>query len=185
MADPTPGDNTVLPLFQTRDFLLNTIRMETTTDVQTLALVNQAITDVRLEFYEALGVSRTLAIAAYTYSPTPTTSEEILKARAQVAEAYWVIYKLVPLLPSYFIENHQNLNENFNSEPLTRDSSQVKAYMETLKQAITRNIGQLMVPIEAGDGESAVGLIQPLDDNGEHAAYIVDDNFIGLYRGPV
>jgi hypothetical protein len=183
MANPIPGGTDVQPLYMSRDFLLTTIRMDSTTETQTLALVNQAITDVRLEIFSAVTSTRALEIAGYTEEVNPTSANGILRARAKVAETYWVIYKLVPLLPTLFIENQHTVNESFNDEPLTRDSAQVKEYMDHLKLIIDQNMLALLVPPQEGNGEFASALIERQDENGDADPYIVYENFIGLYPG--
>jgi len=183
MANLIPGAATVEPLFQSRDFLLKSVRMETTTEVQTLALINMAITDVRLEIFTSLGASRAMEIAGYTSEENPTSTNGILKARAQITEAYMVTYKLVALLPTFFMENYSKVNEEFNDEPLTRDASAVRAFQDTLKKTIDTNLNLLKEPEEEGTGESGATLIERQDDDGESDPYIIDDNFVGLSWG--
>lgn len=181
----TPGaiQSDVIPLFQTRIEVLKVIRMYTAVDEQTNALMDHAITDVRLEFYNALGSDRVVQIQGYYSIANPVTEEELVKTSAKLAEAYWVMYKLIPLLPVNFLENNYNVRENFNEEPLTRDATAVEKLQATLLAVINTNLNRLMEPAIVGDGTFDTAVTQREDTEGDADPYIVAENFIGQYYG--
>lgn len=178
---PTPGDDSVDPLFQSRTNLLTTIRLNTMNDEQTIALVNQAMTDVRVEFYEELGAARVTEILGFTDATNPTSENEIIRARAKITECYWVTYKLVPLLPMLFMETSHNVNENFNEEPLTRDSDEVKEFMDHLWKMVQKGLGAIASPAEVVDSDTAAAVTGAAVNNTN--PYIVSEQFVGLYWG--
>lgn len=167
------------PLYNTKAGLLNRIRMATVSDPQVLSVVNMAITEVRLAFYNALGSSRALEIAAYTASDTPTTTEQILKGIAQVAEALWVTALLVDQLPYMVLDNSSNVRDEFNDEPLTRDSRAIAKYKDNLMSRINKMLGKLENPENAYAGDFQVFSCGAVDADGESAPYLINDNFVG------
>jgi len=168
----------VNPLFQTREELLLAIRLSTATDVQTLAVVDSAITEVRMGFFSALGTSRAVMIAGYTGSENPTTAEEILKATAKVAEGLWITARLLEQLPSLFLSESGKVRDEFNDEPLTRDSAGLAKQKKDLMVRVERLVGQLKSPSEVA-GNGAVFSCGRVDINGDDDPYLIADNFIG------
>lgn len=168
----------VTPLFSTREALLNRIRMATTQDAQTLAVVDMAITDVRVGFYGVLGNARTLAIAAYASSENPVTDEEIKKATAALAEALWITALLVDTLPAMFLENAAKVRDEFNDEPLTRDAGAIARYKNSLMSRVNKMLGMLQDPTVSG-GDFQCFSTGAVDEDGQSAPYLLRDNFIG------
>ena len=110
----------VEPLYTTtKDDFLKKIRLATATSEQTLAVVDVAISQVRVGFFSALTSDRALEIAAFADSDNPTTDEEVLKSTAAVAEVLWVTATLIELLPNIFMEGEVEARQNWNEEPLS------------------------------------------------------------------
>ena len=178
------GELSVAPLFNTEEVLLNRIRMATTVDSQTYAAIDTAIMDVRLGFFNKLTKDRALQIAGYADSTSPTTENEVLKANAAICEVYWVLHQLTALLPTMFLENLSNVRDNFNEEPLTRDSSALLEYRSGLWSKVQELLGLLEEPV-VNAGTTNVAGIGRVDSNGDDDPYIIDNNFIGLGIGRI
>lgn len=169
----------VTPLYSSREDLLKKVRMTTATDEQTLAVVDMAMTEVRLEMIAALGSDRVTQIAGYQESENPSTQEEILRAMAAVAEILWVTAKLVEHLPVLFINDAAKAQNAFNDEPLTRDSVALAKYKSSLITRVEKLIGKLKVP-EKVSGNGQVFSCGAVDADGEDDPYILAEHFIGL-----
>ena len=142
----------VEPLYNTKESLLSKLRMAGTSDEQTLTLIDQVISDVRLEFFRRLTSARALEIADITPEENPTTTDGILYSRAAVVEVYWVEYKLVCILPVMFIETQHAIQNSFDDTPLVRDSDSLLPFKAGLKKAIEIGLGQLIIPVQKTTG---------------------------------
>ncbi|MCP4612085.1 MAG: hypothetical protein GY845_25590 [Planctomycetes bacterium] len=164
------------PLYSTIDDLLTSIRMVNAAEAETLEVVYNAISDVRLEIFYAIGRTRALEIVGYTHEDDPITEEGELRGRAELLEIYWVRYKLIPILPAEFMSGPSRTDYRFNDEAMTREIEAVKELQESLWSNIQRLIGLLKDPVEvlSSFGVSCQGAETPYD---------VEANFIGLYRG--
>ena len=65
-----------------RTALLQRARISTADDVQTLALVDQSINEVRIGFYRRLGSPRVNQIVGYSLTDNPTSDEELIRSQA-------------------------------------------------------------------------------------------------------
>ena len=122
----------VEPLYNVKSLLLQKLRMGDTSDTQTLKVIDQAIQDVRNEFYRRLTLARALEIAALASVENPTTADEVLRAVANVTEVYWVQYKLVCILPHMSIETQHAIQNSFDDTPLTRDAESLAKFKAVL-----------------------------------------------------
>lgn len=127
------------------DFL-DKIRLSTAKSDQTLAVIDVAISKVRVGFFSSITSDRALEIAGFTSSDNPTTENEILKSTAAVAEVLWVTASLIELLPNVFMEGETEARQNWNEEPLSRDSSALKTYKKNLEAQVQVMLGQLEEP---------------------------------------
>ncbi len=167
----------VEPLYIAKDLLLQRLRMSGTSDTDTLTTIDQAIADVRLEFYRRLTLDRATEIAALPIVENPTTADGVLRGVAEVTEYYWVAFKLICILPTMFIETAHAIMNSFKDVPITRDGESLQKFLGCLKNSIEVNIGQLQIPVEsnAGDAQSfSTGRLVP---------YLLADNVIGLSVG--
>ncbi len=143
----------VNPLYTaTKDGFLTKIRLKTAQSEQTLAVVDVAISRVRLGFFKALTSERAIEIAGFADSDNPTTDDEVLKSTAAVAEALWVTAMLIELLPHVFMEGNADAQQVWNEEPLTRDAKELSAYRQSLMGQVTDLLGALEEPVNDNSG---------------------------------
>jgi hypothetical protein len=163
----------VEPLYIAKSLLLQRLRMSNTSDTETLTTIDQAIADVRLEFYRRLTLDRATEIAALPSIENPTTTQGVLRGVAEVTELYWVMYKLICILPTMFIETAHAITNSFKDVPITRDSESLQKFLGCLKNTIEINLGQLIIPVNdnAGDFQAF--------STGRPTPFILADNVIG------
>jgi hypothetical protein len=171
--------NVVQPLYNTKSDLLSKIRMATVADSQTLSVINMAITEVRLNFFSRLTATRALEIAAYTSSDIPTTTQDILKNIAKTIEVLWITALLVDQLPFMVLDNSSNVRDEFNDEPLTRDSRAIAKYKENLISRINKMLGKLENPENSNSGDFQAFTCGAVDSEGNAAPYLISENFVG------
>ena len=165
----------VAPLYNADlETLLEKARINTADDVQTVAVVHQTVTEVRLGFFSVLTKDRAKAIAAYATSDTPDTDEEVLKARAIAVEALWLTMLLAQRLPFLFMDNKASTGDAFNDEPLTRDT-QLQDFIDALKAQIDAGLAELMLPPEENAGAVKASLLAPDDPD------LIYNRFPGLF----
>lgn len=166
----------VEPLYNVKATLISKLRMTDTSDTNTLAVIDQAIQDVRLEFYRRLGLGRAGDIASLSLVENPTTDNEVLRSTAAVTEVYWVMYKLVCILPVMYIETQFAIQHSFDDVPITRDADSLSKFKECLWNSIEQNIGIMMIPVDSNQGSFGSFSV------GKEVPSILDNNFIGLPR---
>jgi hypothetical protein len=143
----------VEPLYnETLDSLLKRARIATADDDQTLALVYQAVTEVRLGFYRKITKTRATTIAGYSLVDNPTSDEEILKAQAAATEANWLTWILAQRLPHLFMDNRASTGDMWNEEQLTRDTAASKEFLDQLWNDIELGLGDLEEPPSENSG---------------------------------
>jgi len=173
------------PIFLSRANLLKAVRMSTATDTQTLAVVDSCMQDVRIGIYKALTISRVTEILTYSDVDNPSTEEELIRTSGRIAEINWVMYRLVTVLPVLFVENQYTVQEDFNEEPLTRDATALEKFKDGLMKIVWSNLNAMKVPEEVGDGTTMSASIGREDSDGDADPYLIDEKFIGLYRGQI
>lgn len=147
----------VEPLYNAdRETLLKRVRMETAKDEQTIALVDQTITEVRLGFYRVLTSSRASTIAGYSLVENPVTEEQVLRSQAAATEANWVTWLLAQRLPHLFLDNRASVGDTWNDEQLTRDTAASQEFLDNLKEQIDIGLGDLMEPPSDNTGSVKV-----------------------------
>jgi len=167
----------VEPLYNASKYtLLSRVRIQDADDEATLALVDQAITEVRLGFYRRITKERAITIAGYTLVDNPTSDEEILIAKAANTEALWVTWLLAQRLPHLFIDNRASVGDQWNDEQLTRDTLPSE-YLKSLKTLIDEGLSDLEEPVNADSGPVKSDSIGP----DESATPYARGTFLGLY----
>ena len=167
----------VTPLYNVKADVIAKLRLTDTTDSDTLTIVDQAIRDVRLGFYTRLTPARAQEIAALASVENPTTTDETVRAVAEVTEWYWIASKLICILPTMFIETAHAIDESFDDVPITRDSESLQKFLRCLWNNIEEGLGQMMLPIDdnAGDFQSF--------SSGAPTPFLLNENFIGRRTG--
>ncbi len=86
-------------------------------------IVNEAILLVRAGFYRELGAAQVTATLALSFTETPTTNDQILRAVANSTEVKWVRVELMRMLPMAFMDGNADQAQIFQDEALFRDAS--------------------------------------------------------------
>ena len=156
----------------TYEDLLKRARIETAEEEQTVALVNMSVSEVRIGFYKTLGSDRVAEIQGYALVENPSTDEEILRADAANIEALWLTYLLLPRLPNLFMAGGSLVNQNWNEEPLTRDSENLQEFLDRLKEQIDSGLSDLVEDPDDYQSQtvraSSIGADEP---------YLLKDNY--------
>jgi len=152
----------VEPLFNAdRETLLKRVRIETADDEQTLELIDQAMSEVRIGFYRAITSARAATIAGYTLVDNPTSDEEVLRATGANTEANWLTWILAQRLPYLFLDNRASTQDAWNEEQLTRDASGLEEFLDDLKAQIDIGLGDLMEPPSEDSGPVKAASLAP------------------------
>jgi hypothetical protein len=163
----------VEPLYQVKSDLLLRIRLSEVASSETKAVIDQAIKEVRLGFYSSLTPARALEISGYADSDNPTTDNEITKGQASVAESLWVTAILMDLLPQMFIEGENDVRQQWNEEPLTRDAFALRRAKKELLNKVEIILGGLKEP-----ENTDVGPVKSFS-TGAQVPYLVNQHRIG------
>lgn len=112
----------VEPLFITpKSKLLEQLRLSSTTDEDGLAIIDGAIQEVRLGFFDCLTNDRVTKILTFVSVDNPDTDDKRTRTRAEKTEVMWVRILLITRLPNFFLDSSGNLPQVFNEEGLTRE----------------------------------------------------------------
>lgn len=87
----------------------------------TLAIVDDAIADARLEFYRRLGRSRIAKILQTAETASPDTDDEVVRSLAAKTEVRLVRVRLLRDLPSAFMDASGDINKRWNEEAPFRE----------------------------------------------------------------
>ena len=139
-------------LYIDKTVLISRLRMTGTSDTDTLTTIDQAIADVRQEFFRRLTLERALEIKALTPVENPTTADGNYRSVAEITEFYWVLSKLLCILPTMFIETAHAIQNSFKDVPLTRDSMALSRMKKFLIDAVETNLGMLELPADRNTG---------------------------------
>lgn len=161
------------PLYNTKAGLLLKIRLKDAPSDQTNAVIDMAISQVRIEFFSRIGSDRAQEIAALIPADNPTTDDEILYSTASTAEGLWVTALLYDLLPTLFMESTNEAQQNWNDEPLSRDARQLQKAKAVLLSQVDKLIGDLEVPVNDATGPVKVF------SAGRETPFLLHENFIG------
>ena len=140
------------PLYIAKSVLISRLRMTDTSDTDTLTVIDQAISDTRQEFYRRLTLTRALEIAALASVENPTTEDGNLRSVAEITDFYWILSKLLCILPTMFIETAHAIQNSFKDVPITRDSMFLLKMQACLKNSIEVNLGMLGLPADDNAG---------------------------------
>ncbi len=167
----------VEPLYVDKTLLLANLRMTSTSDTDTLTVIDRVILDVRVSFYRRLTPARAQEIEALSSVENPTTEDEILRSVAENTDMYWIMAKLFCILPAMYIETQYAIRNDFNDVPITRDADVLKKHIACLRNSVEVGLGQMIIPVNdnAGDFQSfSAGASEP---------FLLKDNFVGKGSG--
>lgn len=144
-----------MPLFaSSTDLVKSRLRLTAVPDtsVDTLAIIDEAISWARLEFYRRLGRAQVADLVAITEVAEPTTDDEIRRTLATHTEIMLVRARLLRELPSIFMDASGDAHKTWNTEALFR---------ERPRSSLDKEIDRLNVEIEQA--------MQILEDDGDES----------------
>lgn len=120
----------------------------------TLAIIAEAISWTRLEFYRRLGRDQVNDLSALTEVASPSTNDEVRRALATLIEVKLVRLYLLRELPNAFMDASGDLNKRWNEEAPFRERPRSDRERE-----ITRLIDEIEQSMQllAEDGEESPG----------------------------
>jgi hypothetical protein len=116
----------VAPLFvATKALLLEKLRLSGVPAASDAAdIIDQAIEEVRLGFYDRLGDARVTQLLTFLYVENPTTANARMRSRANACEIAWCRRLLRERLPVMFMDGSANINQVWNDEAAFRRAEQ-------------------------------------------------------------
>lgn len=116
----------VAPLFVASMAVLKArLRMTGAAQADTLSIIDKAVEDVRVSFYddvEGLGKSKVDALLAIAFVENATTLADLSRTRVNNLEVKWVRLHLLRRIPMLFMDGQAVIQEVWNEEPITRVS---------------------------------------------------------------
>lgn len=110
------------PLFVTDTATLKArLRLSDATQSDALAILDEAVLRARVRFFRVLGDTRINQLLAVTFTDTPTTDEQAMRALASVVEVKMVYCTLMRLLPNAFIDSAGGVLRAWNEEAPVRE----------------------------------------------------------------
>lgn len=128
-----------------------------------LAVIDQAVKDVRIGFYDNLGATRVAQIVAFTDSDDPDNDNEITRAKANSVEIKWTRVLLLRRLPSLFIDASGARQTEWNDEaPFVAGPERLlNQEIEKLEAEINAALEELKGEADAEDPAVNVSVIGP------------------------
>lgn len=139
------------PLFvATIALLRGKIRLEGAESGSAEALIDEAVLTVRMEFFRRLTKARVDLILAMTFSETPSSTAEQMRAVANITEVLMVRRELMDTLPVMFQDASGSARDDWNRDAPFRNTA--PSDLRRQKDALTAKIEQNLVYL-AGDAE--------------------------------
>jgi hypothetical protein len=104
------------------------------------AVLDDVVREVRVGFYDRLGLDRIDAILVTGTTSSPTTAAELERVKAENIEAKWVKAQMLREMPVLFMDAAAP-QQNWNDEGLTRQAS---------RDQTTKEYERLMLDVEDG-----------------------------------
>lgn len=136
----------VAPLFVSNmTALKSALKLSGSTQTDTATIIDRAVQEVRLGFFDHLGSTRVTEIGTYSSTDNPSSTEEIARVKAETAEILWVKSKLLRDLPSLFMDSSGNTDQVWNEEGLTREANdrEIKDKIASLEEQVFNLLGSL------------------------------------------
>lgn len=130
MADPVFAEN--------RAALVSKLRLSSDIVTSSEAVLDEAILQVRVAFFQRLGAARVSSISSTAYTESATSESAILRLAAAQVELYGVKARLLRDAPVFFMDAKNDAEEQWNDDDLLRNGANdedLVAYYESLFQA--------------------------------------------------
>jgi hypothetical protein len=118
----------------------------------TLAIIDEAISVARLEFYRRLGRIRVDRLLAFSVVAEPSSDEEVLRSLASLTEVKLVRVALLRELPNAFMDASGDLQKRWNEEAPFRERPRSDREREILR--LLDEIEQAMQMLARDEGET-------------------------------
>lgn len=123
------------------------LRLEGAATASALAVIDQAVRDVRIEIYRRLSATRVTAILLTADTDAPTTDAQIVRCLATSVEIKWVRLLLLRRLPTVFIDSSGMKQQAWN------DEAGFRAATTNLQKEIERLEAEIDADLEALSGD--------------------------------
>ena len=145
----------VVPLFvATMTELKRNLRLSGVTAGDAVTMIDTAVQQARLKFYDRLGAARITEISGYVYSENPSTDTGYQRFRANHCEVLMVRAYLLRSMPVLFRDDRSQGQQSWNEEGLTRDMGQRLLNREI--DRIDNEVEEMLVALEAGENDNSV-----------------------------
>ena len=154
------------PLFvPTLSELQKSLRLsQVPSDNDALAMIENAIAEVRVEFYQVLGSTAVSVLRSYTSTKTPDTTQELLRKQAETTEVKMVRLRLMRTLPMLFMDGSSQ-TQTWNDEAAFRELGDklLAAEIRRLESEIQSSLERLKDQDLASGAVASGQLIEPDD----------------------
>lgn len=135
----------VAPLFNTSMATLKAkLRLTGAAQPDALAVIEDAVSQVRIGFYDFVGPDRINAILATPLNDAPTSTEQIIRSKAAVIETKWARMILLRVMPMLFMDASGDTGRVWNEEELTREAGAAnEKELARLQEEIDRGLADL------------------------------------------
>lgn len=143
------------PLFAPdRDHLVSRMRLSDVASSDTSVIIDQAIEEVRLGFYDRLGESRVDTINGTAYAENPSTSAQRLISRAIAVEISWTKLILLRRLPILFRDNASGSLVEWNEEAFIREGQAMKMLDREI-QRLENEVKEGLIALAEGEADTS------------------------------
>jgi hypothetical protein len=121
------------------------LRLTGATSPDAEALILGAMQKARVGIYDRLGASRVTQIQGMTATDTPSTPDELTRARAINVEISWVRMFLLRAMPTMFRDGSSGIQQSWNEEGIARPTgvSEITIEISRLNTEIEGQIKEL------------------------------------------
>lgn len=144
----------VAPLFVVdRAALVAALRLTGAVSKDAPAIINGAIQEVRIGFFDCLTDTRVAEILTFPTAENPNTADERTRVKAEKTEVMWTRLFLITRLPNFFLDSSGDVPQAFNEEGLTREPR-----VDALTREINRLNAEILKRIDALKGKDACSI---------------------------
>lgn len=136
----------VTPLFiESMETLRSLVKLTGADQPDTVVAIDNATRRVRAMIYDRIGSEAVVRVLGYASEENPTTTNALLRSRAEIMEADWVRLLLMRELPVLFMDASDNTSQVWNTEELTREAgrSDLSDQIRFLEDAIEDTLAVL------------------------------------------
>lgn len=129
------------------------LRLTAAAQTDTLAMIDRAVEEARIEFIYGLGEARVTAILAIAYAENATTLAALVRTKANNVEVSMVRLRLLRDLPTLFQDASGAQNQDWNETSPYSKKSDTALEIARLESEVAAGLDFL-----AGEEEESVGI---------------------------